>query len=121
MNSYAWVTAIWQQTLSLEKPFFKINNDRAFTVLPTFLNGNHWALILVSYCDKTIIVFDPYDNDSNLDQLKNLARKIKSDKKPLTDYKIKSVDHTIQKDGWECGFFIMIVISYHLFLGYILN
>lgn len=106
------VTAIWQQYLSEKNPTFEIANKTAFTVLPCFINNNHWALIIVDYCAKRFVLIDPMDLEENINQLQELAKRLYSNNKPVTEYVFHRVDHTIQRDSWTCGYFIMIVIIF---------
>lgn len=59
--------------------------------MPTFLNGNHWALIIVDYCSKRFVTIDPLDIQSNIDQLQS-----QPNKKPVNDYALFTVKHTRQ-------------------------
>ena len=109
LNSFEPVSAIWQQYLSIDCQKFFVSNNRPFTVVPVFLNCNHWSLIIIDYCQSKIHLIDPKDDPSNLSQLEKFAKSLQSKQNPFEHYTFSTPMHTIQENDWECGFFIMIV------------
>ena len=68
LRPYDPITKILQQYLK-DDDKFTIQNDMELTILPTFLNGNHWCLLLVDFFANKIYTIDQMHIKSSILQL----------------------------------------------------
>ena len=90
-------------------------NDKDGYIAVKNINRNHWIFVYISFKDKTVYVLDPFYNGFvlNSEQIlqsfkTNHHNKLNSKEKSKwnfieDDWKIGQIEHTIQKDYYNCG------------------